>query len=217
MQGADPFISAGLTVKQVISPSVQWGEEGLLKHLANVKVLRHQIVNSASFLLLNGRQCFPSPNSWSNRTSPRSAIPCAQSQGSTNPPRGRTLHNPDLSPSRDNKQFAPFPCHRAVNCMLSSVDMEWLFKNVQFSDENWTKAERFERKNRICNSSPLEKKVSYCQQLGRPSEISGWLIQVYRNQALHTPSPNLGGWLTYFLWVLVNSSQYPAPSVLPNK
>lgn len=70
MQGANLFSSAGLNVGQVKALQSN-GErercEGLLKHLANIKVLRHQNVNSASFLLVNWRQCFPSPNSWSNQ------------------------------------------------------------------------------------------------------------------------------------------------------
>lgn len=190
------------------------GCEGLLKHLANIKVLRHQIVNSASFLLVNWRQCFPSSNSWSNQSISKITHSCAPSQGSTNSQRGGTPHNSWSRPSLDDKQFALFPSPSAVNCVLSSVSTERL-QNFAKS-ENWTheKAGRFERKKRICNPGP--------QFAAGLTIRNQWLINpgLQEPSSPHTAAPTWG-WLHppfYAFPVLVNGSQMSSPpSLLPNK
>ena len=80
--------------------------QGLLKPLANVRILRHHIMNSASFLPVDLRQGFPSPNVWfSQNISQASHSFCTQPMLHQHPPppAGRgTCRPPDLRPALED-------------------------------------------------------------------------------------------------------------------
>lgn len=118
--------------------------------------LRHHIVNSASFLPVNLRQGFPSPNAWFSRNISQVSIPSTHSQGSTNTPTPSRVE--DMQTSRSEALLRGYESPPiSLSVSLSSVNF------VPFSGERKTrfsnlqnlkneKARSFERKNSCCSS-----------------------------------------------------------------
>lgn len=107
--------------------------QGLLKPLANVRILRHHIVNSASFLPVNLRQGFPSPNAWFSRNiSPVSHSFHTQPRLHQHPlpPAGwGTCRPPDLRPSLEDTSPLQSFSLSGVNFVPSSG-----YRKTQFSN-----------------------------------------------------------------------------------
>lgn len=124
MQGANLFHPCW-ALDQSLLFSSRGRCEGLLKHLADRKVLRQQVVNSASFLLMNLRQCFPTKPKLMIQPEHLQEQSLLHTAKAPPPPiRRGSYTTPDLSPSSDETEFPPFPL-----TMQSTTKI--LFKNFQ--------------------------------------------------------------------------------------